>query len=191
MIQTRNNKTGKNMYALTAASMLIAISVVFQIAHIGIQTQWGIWIDLVAIPWILAYFLFGFRIGGLTALISSGIIAIIAPSGMIGALMKLAATLPMIIVPAAILYILKLKLGDFEKPKIFLIALISAIIVRGAFMLPFNYYFAIPVYFGMPTAEAMAFLPPIILFGLNAIQGAIDFCIAWVLVFKYKLKRFQ
>jgi riboflavin transporter FmnP len=171
--------------------MLAAISIVFQIVHIGYLTAWGMWIDFVAIPWVLAYFIFGFRGSIVTSLISAFIIAIVAPSGFIGASMKFIATFPMLVAPAVLAYVGKLKLDDFSKVKWFLIALIFSIIVRGAFVIPANYYFAIPLFFGMSTEQAIEFVPPAVMFGLNAIQGFIDLTIAWVLAFRFKLTRFR
>ena len=45
-------------YEISACAALAAISAAVQIVHIGYPTQWGMWIDIVAIPWILAFFLF-------------------------------------------------------------------------------------------------------------------------------------
>ncbi|MEE9323450.1 MAG: hypothetical protein V3U72_02800, partial [Candidatus Aenigmarchaeota archaeon] len=104
--------------------------------------------------------------------------------------MKLIATLPMFFVPALIVYLSKLKIKDIEKTRWFVTVLISSVIVRGLFVIPANYYFAIPVFFGMPPEQAMEFVPPLVMFGLNAIQGLIDFAIAWMLAFRFKLTRF-
>lgn len=175
---------------LTSAGMLAAIASVFQIIHIGYQSPWGMWIDFVAIPWILAYFLFGFRGSLMTAVTSSIIIALVDYSSWIGAGMKFIATLPMFFVPAVVVYLAGLKIKDLEKKKWFVIVLISSIIIRGIFVIPANYYFAIPVFFGMSPEQAMGFVPPVVMFGLNAIQGLIDFTIAWTLAFRFKLARF-
>lgn len=180
----------KRTIILTSAGMLAAVSIVFQIVHIGYQSPWGMWVDLVAIPWILAYFLFGFRGSLITAAVSSIIIALVAPSGLVGASMKFLATLPMFFVPAVIVYLSKLKIKDIEKTRWFIIILVSSVIIRGIFVLPVNYYFAIPVFFGMSPEQAIAFVPPLVMFGLNAIQGVVDFAIAWMLAFRFKLTRF-
>lgn len=180
----------KRTIILTSAGMLAAISIVFQIVHIGYLSPWGMWIDLVAIPWILAYFLFGFRGSLITAVVSSIIIALVAPSGLVGASMKFIATLPMFFTPAIIVYLSKLEIKDIEKWKWFVTVLAASVIMRGIFVIPANYYFAIPVFFGMSPEQAMEFVPPVIMFGLNAIQGAVDFTIAWMLAFRFKLTRF-
>jgi len=181
----------RNLYVLIACAMLIAISVVFQVVHIGIQTQWGMWIDIVAIPCLIAYFLYGFGPAFLVSAISCGIIALVAPSGMLGAFMKIISTFPMYAIPALLVSRLKDKLGAFEKAKWLIPGLLLAIVVRGAIVLPANYYFAIPIWTGMTAQQAIKFVPPWIMFGLNAIQGIVDLIIAWFIVYKFKLKRFR
>ncbi|MBN2042745.1 MAG: hypothetical protein JW754_02965 [Candidatus Aenigmarchaeota archaeon] len=175
---------------ITSASVLAAVSIIFQIVHIGYLTPWGMWIDLVAIPWILAYFIFGFRTSVLTACVSAVLIALLAPSGYIGASMKLLATIPMIIGPALVLLFSRKKLKDFEKMRWLLIALALSLVIRGAFVLPVNYFIAIPLFFGMETSQALAFIPPWLMFLLNAVQGVIDMTVAWTLAFRFKMTRF-
>ncbi|MCD6591067.1 MAG: hypothetical protein J7K72_03800 [Candidatus Aenigmarchaeota archaeon] len=175
---------------LTSAGMLAAISIVFQIVHIGYLTQWGMWIDFVAIPWIIAYFLFGWR-GALTVSVVTAIaITIVAPSTWLGAIMKWIATFPIWFIPFAFQKISKLKLEDFKKLRIIITCLVLAVILRGLLVTPLNYFYAIPIWTGMSPSQAMAFLPWWILFGLNAIQGILEFVIAWLLVFRFRLERF-
>ncbi len=178
------------MIKITSASMLAAISIIFQIVHIGYLTPWGMWIDLVAIPWILAYFIFGFRTSVLTACVSAVLISLLAPSGYIGASMKLLATIPMIIGPALVLWLSRKKIKDLEKIKWLMIVLAVSLVIRGVFVLPVNYFIAIPLFFGMETSQALTFIPPWLMFLLNAIQGVIDIMIAWTLAFRFKMTRF-
>ena len=86
---------------LTSAGMLAAISSVLQIVHIGYLSPWGMWIDFVAIPWIIAYLLFGGRGAFIVSVISAIIITLVAPSTWLGAVMKWVATLPIWLVPFA------------------------------------------------------------------------------------------
>lgn len=175
---------------LTSAGMLAAIASVFQIIHIGYQSPWGMWIDFVAIPWILAYFLFNWR-GALTvSILSAIIITFIAPSTWLGAVMKWIATLPMWLIPLILYKISKLKLQDFRRLKIIIICLILAIILRGLLVIPLNYFYAIPIWTGMNPSQAMEFLPWWIIFGMNAIQGVLEFVVAWLLIFRFRLERF-
>lgn len=170
---------------LSIFASLAAISALFQLLHIGIKTQWGMWIDIVAVPWIISYFLFGIR-GGLTVtLIGSIIITLIAPDTWLGASAKFLATIPMFLS----LYVLKTK---FEKIKNIILPTFIAIIFRGIIMFFFNYYFTLHVWIpGKTTAELMGMFPWYIIVGINAVQGIIDITFAWILVFPYKLSRFR
>ncbi|MCK4335768.1 MAG: hypothetical protein KAW40_03525 [Candidatus Aenigmarchaeota archaeon] len=180
----------KRTTILTSAGMLAAISIVFQIVHIGYPTQWGMWIDFVAIPWVIAYFLFGWRGAFTVSVISAILITLVAPSTWLGAVMKWVATFPMWFVPFAWQKISKLKLQDFRRLNVVIICLILAIILRGLLVIPLNYFYAIPIWTGMNPFQAMEFLPWWILFGLNAIQGTLEFVVAWFLVFRSRLERF-
>jgi len=60
--------------------------------------------------------------------------------------------------------------------------------MRGVTASIANYYFAIPVFFGMSTQQALAFIPWPVMFGMNAIQGIIEYAIAWMLVFKTHIR---
>lgn len=175
---------------LTSAGMLAAISIVFQIVHIGYPTQWGMWIDFVAVPWILAYFLFNWRGALIVSVVTSIIITLVAPSTWLGAVMKWTATLPMWLIPFLVQRLSKLELKDFRKTSTVIICLLFAIILRGLLVIPLNYFYAIPVWTGMTPSQAMVFLPWWILFGLNVIQGIIEFAVAWLLVFRSRLERF-
>ena len=175
------------------ASFLAAISVVFQVGHVftGVSTPWFIWIDIVAVPWLVAYFMKGFKTALLTAILSSFVISLVAPSTFVGAIMKFVATFPMFLVPALVAVAFRKKIRDFSSNELFVFASISlvlALLVRVAIVLPFNYYFAIPVFFKMPTEEAIKCLPPLILAGLNCVQGTLEFLLALALSFFTRLR---
>lgn len=180
------------------ASFLAAISIVFQIGHVftGVSTPWGMWIDIVAVPWIVAYFIKGFKTALLTAVLASFVMSLIAPSGYIGATMKFVATFPMIVVPALIAPIYTRAVGkpfsQFSFKELFVftcLSLLVAIPLRCALVLPFNYYFAIPIFFGKSPSEAMRFFPPAIMAGLNAVQGGIEMPPAVLVCFFTRLRR--
>ncbi|MCK5022940.1 MAG: hypothetical protein KAS04_02090 [Candidatus Aenigmarchaeota archaeon] len=180
----------KNTIVVTSAGILAAISAVFQIVHLGYLSPWGMWIDLVAIPWILAYFLFGWRGALATSIVSAIIITLIAPSTWLGALMKWVATFSMWFVPFLYQKFSKLSLSDFRRPKVIAISVIFALILRGFLVIPLNYFYAIPIWTGMTPVQAIEFLPWWIIFGLNAVQGILEFSVAWMLIFRSKLERF-
>ena len=183
----------KNNYLLTRKlsvfAALAAISSLFQLLHIGFKTQWGMWIDIVAVPWIMAYFLFDLKGGLIVSLVGSIIITLIAPDTWLGASAKFIATVPMFL----ILYfsILINKDIQYNKLKNIVLPILIAIGLRGVLMFFFNYYFALPIWIpGKTPIQLMAMFPWYIIIGINAIQGIIDVIFAWILVFPYKLSRF-
>jgi riboflavin transporter FmnP len=83
--------------------MLAALAFVLQYANgvLGLQTGFGMTIDLVAVPVILALFLFGVESSIEVLAVATIFIALFAQTGPIGAAMKFAATAPTVIVFAA------------------------------------------------------------------------------------------
>jgi len=57
-------------------------------------------------------------------------------------------------------------------------------------MLPLNYYWAIPIWTGLTTDQAMTIIPWYIIVVFNSIQAIVDVIFAWLLVFKFKLYRY-
>jgi riboflavin transporter FmnP len=168
----------KNNYLLTRRlavfAALAAISALFQLLHIGFKTQWGMWIDIVAVPWIVAYFLFGIR-GGLTVSLVGSIIITL-----------------MFLVLYGVTLIFKKNITQFKKLRNIILPVLVAISLRGILMFFFNYYFALPIWIpGKTSIELMNIFPWYIIVGINAVQGVIDVVFAWILVFPYKLSRFS
>jgi riboflavin transporter FmnP len=185
----KNNFLLTRQLAIFAA--LSALSAVLQIFHLGFKTQWGMWIDLVGVSWIMAYFLFGVN-GGLTvSIVGSIIITLVAPDTWLGAFAKLLATLPMFLIFYLFTLILKKNIDEFRKVKNIILPILIAIGIRGIIMFFFNYYFALPIWIpGKTTVQLMGLFPWYIIIGINALQGIIDVIFAWLLVFPYKLSRF-
>jgi riboflavin transporter FmnP len=185
----KNNNLLTRRLAIFAA--LAALSALFQLLHIGIKTQWGMWIDIVAVPWIIAYFLFGMRGGLMVSLVGSIIITLIAPDTWLGAAAKFIATVPMFFVLYATTLIFKKKIDQFKKIKNIFFPIFIGIVIRGLLMFFFNYYFALQIWIpGKTPIQLMGMFPWYIIIGINAIQGIIDVVFAWILVFPYKLSRF-
>ncbi len=177
--------------SLAIMGALAAISAVLQLAHVGYQTNWGMWIDLVAVTWIIAYFLFGIRAGILVSITGSLIITIFAPFSWVGAIAKLVATIPMILIPFIILKFTKIQRKDLQNIKNLVLVLIISLIIRSFVMVIFNYGFLLPIFLeGKSINEIMNFLPWYIIVILNMIQGVLEVLLAWVLVFRFKLSRF-
>ena len=177
-------------YEISACAALAAISAAVQIVHIGWPSPWGMWIDIVAIPWILAFFLFKGRAALSVSIVGSIIIGLAAQSSWLGSSMKFFATLPMFLIPWIFTKLYKLRLKDFKKLKIIIFCLVIAVIIRGIIIIPLNYYYALPIWTGWTPEKAINMLPWYIIFSLNAIQGIVEVMVAWLLVFRFKLKRF-
>ena len=177
-------------YEITACAALVAMSAALQLVHVGWLSPWGMWIDFVAIPWIISYFLYGGKSALVVSSVGVIIITLFAPSTWLGAIMKWLATMPMVLVPLVMQKTMKLKLEDFRRLLLLVPAVAVAVVLRGAIIIPVNYYFAIPIWTGWTTAKAMVFVPWWAILGVNAIQGILEVLVAWLLVFRSKLKRF-
>lgn len=184
-----NTKITTREYALIAA--LAAISAVMELIHVGYQLpQFGMWIDAVAITWIMAFFLFGIRAALLTATIGAIIITLFAPSSWLGASMKWVATVPIALSLFFWLLITKKQLSYYAKISNLFMPLVLGILLRIILVIPLNYYYAIPIWTGLTSKEAFIAIPWLIIVVFNVIQAIIDVGIAWVLVFRFNLKRF-
>lgn len=171
--------------ALTAA--LAAVSAVVQLIHLGYQSpQWGMWIDLVAVSWLIAFFLFGLRSSLYVSLLGFIVITLFAPDTWLGASMKWLATAPMWLS----LGLFSTKFKSYQKISSLILPLAIGLIVRSLIIIPINYFYAIPIWTGMSTAVAIKVIPWYIIAGFNSIQGLLDVILAWVIVYRFRLSRF-
>ena len=178
-------------YEISAVAALAAISAVVQIVHIGyLIPNWGMWIDIVAIPWVLAFFLYRGKMAFLVSITGAIIIALFAESSWLGASMKWLATMPMWMMLCMWQMMFKLKLKDYKKMSVLISCIIFGTILRGIIIIPLNYYYAIPIWTGLTTEQAIATIPWWIIFSVNTIQGILEVLVAWLLVFKFKLQRY-
>ena len=170
---------------------LASLSAVVQLIHLCYQSpQWGMWIDVVAVSWIMAFFLFGIRASLIVSLLGALIITLFAPDTWLGASMKWVATFPMYGSLFAYMKIAKKEIADYKKISNLFIPLILGILVRGLMVLPLNYFYAIPIWTGMTTVQAISAIPWYIIFGFNAVQAVLDVVLAWVVVFRFRIARF-
>jgi riboflavin transporter FmnP len=167
---------------LFAAAVLAAISIILQIWKISYSYGGIIDIDVVGVPWLVGTFILGLSGGLLTSFVSALGIAIFAPTGIVGAIMKLAATIVLVLIVG----IIGKKFGFGKKPMA--IAFVLCLIARPAIMVLFNYYWAIPVFFNIPTEIALQKFPVELFVVPNIILAAMDFWIAYFLVFSTRLK---
>ncbi|MFA6908137.1 MAG: hypothetical protein WC263_04910 [Candidatus Micrarchaeia archaeon] len=119
-------------YRLVATATLAALAFVLQYANgaLGVQTGFGMTIDLVAVPIILALFMFGVESSIEVLAVATIFIALFAQTGPIGAAMKFAATAPAIAVFAAYLIMRGKGTGA---PAIALAALAAIVFSVGLF----------------------------------------------------------
>jgi len=180
-----------NPRELAFAGALSALSAVLQLYHLGYQSpQWGMWIDLVAVSWIIAYFLFGIRGGFFVSFLGAIIITLFAPDTWLGASMKWVATVPLIVSLYLFAGLFKKNISEFRHVRNMVIPLLSGIAIRSLLVIPLNYYYAIPIWTGMTPKQAITAIPWYIIFAFNTVQSLIDVLIAHLLVFKFKLDRF-
>lgn len=173
------------------AAALAAFSSIVQLIHIGyLSPQWGMWIDIVAVSWIIAFFLYGVKLSLIVSLMGALIITLFAPETWLGASMKWAATVPMWLSLYIFLLLGKKKPEVFKKFKFLTIPLLAGLILRIMIVLPFNYFYALPIWTKMTPAQAWTAIPWYVIAGFNVIQGILDVILAWIVVFKFKIDRY-
>jgi riboflavin transporter FmnP len=124
-------------YKLTAVAMLSCVAAILQISNgvIGIPTPFGMTVDLVGVPILLCFLLFGLDAAMYAALLTTLIITLIAPTSWIGAIMKFTATVPMFLVPA--FYLLSVK-KNFDLGKLLINVFFALFISMMLFILSIN-----------------------------------------------------
>ncbi|OGG19977.1 hypothetical protein A3D03_03200 [Candidatus Gottesmanbacteria bacterium RIFCSPHIGHO2_02_FULL_40_13] len=180
-----SDRTVSEVRVIALSAALASLSAFLQLYHLGYQSpQWGMWLDLVAVTWIIAYFLFSLRSALIVSILGFIIITLFAPDTWLGASMKFVATAP-------IWLSLAIWARDYRNPKNLITPFILGNILRLLLVLPLNYYYAIPIWTGMTPAQAMTAIPWTIIAVFNIIQTAIDLLLAWVLVYRFRLDRFS
>lgn len=176
---------------LAIAAGLSALSALVQIIHIGyLSPQWGMWIDIVAVTWVIALLLFGLRMALIVSLIGAVIITLFAPDTWLGAGMKWIASFPEILIPGLWLIKNKKPLSFYKNPSNLIVPVLISIIIRCILVIPLNYYYAIPIWTKMTPAQAIQAIPWFIIALFNILQSIIDVAIAWILVYKFRLNRY-
>lgn len=177
---------------LAFCAALASISATVQLIHIGyLSPSWGMWIDFVAVTWIIAFFLYGLKASVLVSLFGSLVITLFSPDTWLGASMKFAATLPVILVLFAVMKILKKDYKYWSNLNNLKIPVLLAILIRVIIVIPLNYYYAIPIWTNMSPIQAMMAIPWWVIASFNAIQTIVDVFLAWLLVYRFKLIRYR
>lgn len=176
---------------LALSASLASLSAIVQLVHIGYQSpQWGMWIDIVSVSWITAFFLFSVKSTLLVSLLGALIITLFAPDTWLGASMKWIATLPMWVSLYIFLVVSKKKIEDYRKLTTLILPTIVGLIIRSLIVIPLNYYYAIPIWTGMTPAQSISAIPWYIIAGFNTLQGILDVLLAWIIVFRFRIDRF-
>ena len=143
---------------IAGATILAPLAVILQILPPLFISPWTMRIDLVAIPWMLCWIIFGLKPALLSLLISAPLIGFIGPfaGGWVGAIMKSVATIWMFLIPAIIAW----KTGGtkrlLENKHLFVLAGVIALIVRAVITVIFNFYFALPFFFDMTPNDIIS-----------------------------------
>jgi len=176
---------------LAVSAALAALSATVQLIHLGYMSpQWGMWIDIVSVSWVIGYFLFGIKPALLVSFVGAVIITLFAPDTWLGASMKLVATLPILLALFGWVALQKKNQNSYGKWMNLIVPLAIGTVVRCLIVLPLNYYYAIPIWTGMGPAQAMQAIPWYIIAGFNVVQSVIDVGLAWIIVYRFKLSRF-
>ncbi|ASJ10498.1 hypothetical protein A3L12_03880 [Thermococcus sp. P6] len=173
-----------NSREVSIIGMMLALSLMLEVIPVEMPMVWGMKIDLVAVPVIMAYLLTGFA-GGLVAVVLLFLgLSLVSPASWIGGMMKSTATFSVLLGLEAARRITRF---DFEKADgrrtaVFaVLAFLIGIAIRVPLMVALNYYVALEFFLDIPrervieTVEAWTGVPFWIAIGLpNVIQSAID-----------------
>ncbi len=192
---------------LTASSILGALSI-FLVFTPDVRLPWGMAaFDFIAVPWIIAFLLFGLKSGLLTSVI--GFVGIFFFSEeaipLVGATMKFSATIPLILIPALVVKFTQSKSSSesFAVKKIYIFSMVMAIVVRCLVTMFLNYYWAVPVMYNLTPGKvpgAFNFFfwgngsgsNPLIYYIVgvtlwNTWQSVVDAAVSWFVVYPTKL----
>ncbi len=149
----------KSMLKLTGAAALAPISVLFQVFPPIFLTPWFMRLDFTAVPWIICWMFFGFKASLLCMAISAPLIGFLGPfaGGWVGALMKISASIWMVAIPALFTLKTKNSINLLKNKRLFILASLTATLIRDLATVFLNLYFAIPVFFGMSSKQVLEF----------------------------------
>ncbi len=173
------------MKVATAAELAALSVAVSPVAAFLPRLSWGIALfDPVSLFWIAA-FLIGGPYVGLTAALAGTFALLLTDPTLVGPLFKLAATLPMMIVP--MLYV-KLRAGTdgggerLSNGAVYALLMILALVVRLALMVPINIVL-VPLLMGFNDISFIVQYTVV----LNIVQGFWDALVPFVVVYRTPL----
>jgi|GEM_PF-549985 len=186
-------------YKVSVVSLMVALVAVFELINraLPLRVPWGMSIDFVALPVVLAFFVLGTRYSMITAIGMYLILTVFGFANFVGATMKFFSTIAMV----AVLGIFASRWAKGEGPKIFplpilLVASVAAIAFRCLVAAALNYYWAIPLFLSMPIEDVIntmffgsiwGFI--VFVFVMNTTQGVIDLAVGWFIAFSASFPR--
>lgn len=167
---------------IAVAGVLAALSVAVApiVAFIPRIPGWGIALfDPVSIFWIIAFLIGGFAVGLTSMTVGTIALFFYDPTGPIGTLLKLIATIPMIVIPwLGVKFAGETtagkELGDVKK---YVTLMLLAAILRIIIMIPLN-LIIVPLFFGLDDTAFLIAYTVI----LNAVQAFWDVTIPYVVI---------
>jgi len=208
----RNSKDHNSLFTFSvrelAASTVLGTLSIFFVLFPDVRLPWGMAaLDFIAIPWVIAFLLFGLKSGLLASLIGTLGIFFFSEESVpfIGATMKFSASIPLIIIPAVIFNLSRFRHYNetAKMKKVYAFSMGIAVIVRCFVTMFLNYYWAIPLMFGKNPIDVPASFNwffwgsemnpnPLTYYVLgvslwNTWQGIIDAVVAWLIVYPTKL----
>lgn len=181
-------------FKISLVSIMIALTLIFELLNraLPLRVPWGMSIDFVALPVMITFFVLGTRYSLLTAFGMFLMLSVVGYGTIIGAVMKTACTVSMIITLGLLSSgILRRPPQHFYRsvPKFSLAALVSLLMRCGVAVI-LNYYWALPLFFQMPTEEIIKtfFFGSYLGFisfvsAMNVTQGIVDLVASWLIVF--------
>jgi len=144
---------------IAGAAVLASLAVVMQVLPPLFVTPWFMRIDLVAVPWVLCWLVFGFDAALLSLLISVPLVGVLGPfaGGWVGATMKSVASIWMFAVPALFAWRMGGTKSFVLNKRVYVVASVVALLVRALVTVVFNFYFALPVFFKMTSEDIIQF----------------------------------
>jgi riboflavin transporter FmnP len=136
---------------IAGATILAPLTIILQSLPPIFVTPWMLRIDLVALPWMICWIIFGLKPALLSMLISAPLIGFIGPfsGGAVGAIMKPLASVWMFLIPGIFAW----KIGGtkrlLENKRLFVLAGILALIIRAIVTVLVNFYFALPTFYNL------------------------------------------
>lgn len=181
-------------FQVSFVSIMIALTLIFELLNrsLPLRVPWGMSIDFVALPVMITFFILGTRYSLVSALGMFLMLSIVGYATIIGAVMKTATTVSMIVA----LGILSTGIlrdppqNSYKSVRKYSLAAVISLLARCGVAVILNYYWALPLFFQMPVEEIIKtfFFGSYLGFisfvsAMNVTQGIVDLVGSWLIVF--------